>query len=153
MTRNIHDSFAKEWMKELLGDFVQVKVERKVSGEVRTIDIVFFPDLTLSSDRPSVPMDPDTNLFRSTAKRILRCGETRLGRRHLFSSLSRSNRHRSHSPLTQNLGHPMVKIIRQRRSPAIGDQRITRASTDPSLSSGNLETSDHVANQLQGKAK
>jgi hypothetical protein len=46
MTRNIHDSFAKEWMKELLGDFGQVKVEREVAGEVRTIDIVFFPSFS-----------------------------------------------------------------------------------------------------------
>ena len=37
-------------MKELLGDFGEVKVEREVSGEVRTIDIVFFPDPTLRSN-------------------------------------------------------------------------------------------------------
>jgi hypothetical protein len=41
MTRNIHDTFAKEWMQELLADFGQVEVEKPVSGEVRTIDIVF----------------------------------------------------------------------------------------------------------------
>ncbi|MCY7406965.1 MAG: hypothetical protein LH631_06185 [Alkalinema sp. CAN_BIN05] len=52
MTRNIHDSFAKEWMRELLGDFGEVKVEREISGEVRTIDIVFFP--SLSEFRPSM---------------------------------------------------------------------------------------------------
>ena len=50
MTRNIHDSFAKEWMKELLGDFGEVKVEREIAGEVRTIDIVFFPDPELRSN-------------------------------------------------------------------------------------------------------
>jgi hypothetical protein len=37
MTRNVHDSFAKEWMKELLADFGEVEVERQVAGEVCTI--------------------------------------------------------------------------------------------------------------------
>jgi hypothetical protein len=45
MTRNIHDTFAKEWMQELLVDFGQVEVEKPVSGEVRTIDIVFYPNV------------------------------------------------------------------------------------------------------------
>jgi hypothetical protein len=45
MTRNIHDTFAKEWMQELLADFGRVEVEKPVSGEVRTIDIVFYPDV------------------------------------------------------------------------------------------------------------
>ncbi len=45
MTRNIHDTFAKEWMQELLADFGRVEVEKPISGEVRTIDIVFYPDL------------------------------------------------------------------------------------------------------------
>jgi hypothetical protein len=37
MTRNIHDTFAKEWMQELLADFSRVEVEKPVSGEVRTM--------------------------------------------------------------------------------------------------------------------
>ena len=44
MTRNIHDSFAKEWMKELLDDFGEVEIEREIAGEVRTIDVVFVPN-------------------------------------------------------------------------------------------------------------
>jgi hypothetical protein len=46
MTRNIHDSFAKEWMQEMLSDFGQVEVEKAVPGEVHTIDVVFQPDPT-----------------------------------------------------------------------------------------------------------
>lgn len=44
MVRAVHDMFAKEWMKELLADFGEVKVERPVSSEVRTIDLVFYPN-------------------------------------------------------------------------------------------------------------
>jgi hypothetical protein len=44
MTRNIHDTFAKEWMQQLLTDFGTVEIETQISSEVRTIDIVFHPD-------------------------------------------------------------------------------------------------------------
>jgi hypothetical protein len=44
MVRAVHDMFAKEWMKELLTDFGEVKVERPVSSEVRKIDLVFYPN-------------------------------------------------------------------------------------------------------------
>ncbi len=44
MVRAVHDMFAKEWMKELLADFGEVKVERPVSSEVRKIDLVFYPN-------------------------------------------------------------------------------------------------------------
>ncbi|MFM2430889.1 MAG: hypothetical protein RLZZ511_2102 [Cyanobacteriota bacterium] len=44
MTRKIHDSFAKECMAALLADFGQVEIEKQLSDEVRTIDIVFHPD-------------------------------------------------------------------------------------------------------------
>jgi hypothetical protein len=43
MTRNIHDAFAKEWMKELLADFGEVEVEKQIAGEVRTVDLLFHP--------------------------------------------------------------------------------------------------------------
>jgi hypothetical protein len=39
-----HDRFAKESLKEIAADFGTVETEREVSGEVRTIDVVFFPD-------------------------------------------------------------------------------------------------------------
>ena len=39
MKRTIHDSFAKEWMQELLADFGTVEVEHEVFGEVRPIPI------------------------------------------------------------------------------------------------------------------
>ncbi|MBE9031949.1 hypothetical protein IQ266_19620 [filamentous cyanobacterium LEGE 11480] len=55
MTRNIHDSFAKEWMKELLSDFGEVEIETQITGEVRTIDIVFQPPT--KSSNPSVSSD------------------------------------------------------------------------------------------------
>jgi hypothetical protein len=51
MTRNIHDSFAKEWMKELLDDFGEVEIEREIAGEVRTIDVVFVPNPAQRSAR------------------------------------------------------------------------------------------------------
>jgi hypothetical protein len=44
MPRKSHDLFAKEWMKELLADFGEVKIERPVSSEVRTIDLLFYPN-------------------------------------------------------------------------------------------------------------
>ena len=43
MTRNIHDAFAKEWIKELLADFGEVEVEKQIAGEVRTVDLLFQP--------------------------------------------------------------------------------------------------------------
>jgi hypothetical protein len=44
MPRKSHDLFAKEWMKELLAGFGEVKIERPVASEVRTIDLVFYPN-------------------------------------------------------------------------------------------------------------
>jgi hypothetical protein len=48
VVRTRHDRFAKEWLKELLSDFGEVKTEREVSGEVRSIDLIFspYPDRT-----------------------------------------------------------------------------------------------------------
>jgi hypothetical protein len=44
MPRKSHDFFSKAWMKELLTDFGDVEIERPVSSEVRTIDLLFSPD-------------------------------------------------------------------------------------------------------------
>lgn len=44
MTRTMHDSFTKEWMQELLGDFGEVEIEKQLAEEVRNIDLVFFPN-------------------------------------------------------------------------------------------------------------
>jgi hypothetical protein len=44
MPRTVHDAFAKEWLKELLADFGAVETERPVAHEVRTIDLVFYPN-------------------------------------------------------------------------------------------------------------
>jgi hypothetical protein len=43
MTRTLHDTFAKEGMKELLTDFGEVEIEAQLSPEVRTIDLLFRP--------------------------------------------------------------------------------------------------------------
>ena len=43
MVRNVHDTFAKAWMEDLLADFGQVETERQVASEVRKIDLVFYP--------------------------------------------------------------------------------------------------------------
>jgi len=44
MSRTVHDSFAKEWMQEVLSDFGEVEVEAEISGSVRTMDIIFRPN-------------------------------------------------------------------------------------------------------------
>lgn len=44
MTRTMHDSFTKEWMQELLGNFGDVEIEKQLAGEVRKIDLVFSPN-------------------------------------------------------------------------------------------------------------
>jgi hypothetical protein len=41
-----HDRFAKEYAKGLLAEFGAVETEREVIGQVRRIDLVFFPDPT-----------------------------------------------------------------------------------------------------------
>jgi hypothetical protein len=43
MARNIHDRFTEEWLKQLLPDFGTVEIESQVMGEIRTIDVVFYP--------------------------------------------------------------------------------------------------------------
>ena len=43
MTRTPHDSFAKEWMQEVLADFGEIEVEKQIAGEVRKIDLYFCP--------------------------------------------------------------------------------------------------------------
>ncbi len=44
MARNIHDRFSKEWLKQLLPDFGTVEIESQIMGEIRTIDVVFYPN-------------------------------------------------------------------------------------------------------------
>jgi hypothetical protein len=44
MSRTLHDSFAKDWMREFLNDFGTVETEYPISGEVRHIDVYFEPD-------------------------------------------------------------------------------------------------------------
>jgi hypothetical protein len=43
MTRTPHDSFAKEWMQEVLADFGEIEIEKQIAGEVRKIDLYFCP--------------------------------------------------------------------------------------------------------------
>lgn len=43
MTRFFHDRFAKQYLKELLLTLGEVETSRKVSGEVREIDVLFVP--------------------------------------------------------------------------------------------------------------
>jgi hypothetical protein len=44
MPRNIHDSFAKDWMREFLTDFGTVETEYEISSEVRHVDVYFEPN-------------------------------------------------------------------------------------------------------------
>jgi hypothetical protein len=43
MTQAVHDTFTKEWLKQMLFDYGDIEVEVQVRSEVRTIDILFFP--------------------------------------------------------------------------------------------------------------
>ena len=43
MTRFLHDQFAKDYLEELLSLFGEVKAPRRVSGEMREIDVWFAP--------------------------------------------------------------------------------------------------------------
>ncbi|MGD1714880.1 hypothetical protein [Dapis sp. BLCC M172] len=43
MTRQPQDQFAKQFLKELLSSFGQVEISKEVTGEVRQIDIYFYP--------------------------------------------------------------------------------------------------------------
>ena len=42
MTKQPHDQFAKQYLKELLSPFGEVEISREVTGEVRQIDIYFL---------------------------------------------------------------------------------------------------------------
>jgi len=44
VTRFIHDQFAKDYLEELLTPYGEVKAPRRVSGEMREIDVWFAPD-------------------------------------------------------------------------------------------------------------
>ncbi|WP_371411492.1 hypothetical protein [Nostoc linckia] len=43
MTRFIHDQFAKDYLEQLLTPYGEVQAPRRVSGEVRQIDVYFIP--------------------------------------------------------------------------------------------------------------
>ena len=43
MTRQPHDQFAKQYLKELISPFGTVEINREVTGEVRKVDIYFSP--------------------------------------------------------------------------------------------------------------
>jgi hypothetical protein len=43
MTRFIHDEFAKDYLEELLSPLGKVKTSRKVSGEIKEVDVWFVP--------------------------------------------------------------------------------------------------------------
>ncbi len=44
MSRTLHDSFAKDWMKEFLSDFGTVQIEYQIAAAVRSIDVYFEPN-------------------------------------------------------------------------------------------------------------
>ncbi|NER22598.1 MAG: hypothetical protein F6J96_18245 [Symploca sp. SIO1C2] len=50
MTRFIHDQFAKDYLEELLTPYGEVKAPRRVSGEMREIDVWFAPDSERASN-------------------------------------------------------------------------------------------------------
>ncbi len=43
MTRFIHDQFAKDYLEQLLTPYGEVQAPRRISGEVRQIDVYFIP--------------------------------------------------------------------------------------------------------------
>lgn len=44
MTRFIHDQFAKDYLEQLLSPYGEVQAPRRVSGEMRQIDVWFAPN-------------------------------------------------------------------------------------------------------------
>ncbi len=46
MTRFLHDQFAKDYLEKLLQSYGELQVPRRVSAEVREIDIFFAPTPT-----------------------------------------------------------------------------------------------------------
>jgi hypothetical protein len=54
MPRNLHDTFIKDWMKEMLSDFGTIEVEREISSEIQAIDLVFFPTDDAPYDRSTL---------------------------------------------------------------------------------------------------
>ncbi|MCL2931077.1 MAG: hypothetical protein MGG11_01875 [Trichodesmium sp. MAG_R03] len=42
MTRQLHDQFSKQYLKELLSPFGKVEISRKVTEEVRPVSIFFL---------------------------------------------------------------------------------------------------------------
>ncbi|GAB1542328.1 hypothetical protein NUACC21_50020 [Scytonema sp. NUACC21] len=50
MTRFIHDKFAKDYLEELLKNYGEVKSSKKVSGEIKEIDVLFIPTQPQSSN-------------------------------------------------------------------------------------------------------
>jgi hypothetical protein len=51
MSQFPHDQFAKDLLESLLSPFGKVETDRKISGEVREIDVCFFPH----SEVPNLP--------------------------------------------------------------------------------------------------
>jgi hypothetical protein len=49
MSQFPHDQFAKDLLKSLLSPFGKVETDRKISGEVREIDVCFFPHSEVSN--------------------------------------------------------------------------------------------------------
>ncbi len=45
MTRFIHDQFAKDYLEELLKPYGEVQAPSRVAGEVRQIDVLFYPSI------------------------------------------------------------------------------------------------------------
>jgi hypothetical protein len=62
MSQFPHDQFAKDLLENLLTLFGKVETNRKISGEVREIDVCFLPS-------PSVPNLPSLGLLQQLASR------------------------------------------------------------------------------------
>jgi hypothetical protein len=50
MTRFVHDEFAKDYLEELLKPYGEVKSSKKVSGEIKEIDVLFTPSAQQTSN-------------------------------------------------------------------------------------------------------
>ncbi len=54
MTRTLHDSFAKDYLEELLSPLGKVEISREISDEPNHIDILFSPDPSANSSAQSI---------------------------------------------------------------------------------------------------
>jgi hypothetical protein len=113
MTRFIHDQFAKDYLEELLSCLGEVQTARTVRGEVREIDVWFFPRSPSEKNRENLGL-----LGKLASKSCLskKSGlKPRLLRRKVFGADGCGLGGSPHEQPVQEAGH---KSLLQKHPPA-----------------------------------